>query len=139
MSHAASRFRLQPLRAVERLLPLGERFEEGLRPLEGRAVEVKPVCRLAVGERVGQPLSKAHLESGDLPVAPPALRTTGRGRLDDVWHDSLAIQVQRPLDNSPPKGHDHLNRPKSQMRDRSGSGCRPFPGLSSSPAKPTHS
>jgi len=87
VSHAAPRFRLQPFRALERLLLFGERFEKGLGPLEGRAVEVKPVRRLAVGEGIGQPLPEAQLEGGDLPAAAPALRTAGRGRLDDVWHD----------------------------------------------------
>jgi len=63
-----------------------EGLQERLRPLEGCAVEVEPVGHLAVGKRVGQPLSEPQLGRGDALAASAALRPTGGSGFDCVSH-----------------------------------------------------
>ena len=86
MREAPPGLRLEALRVFEGFPSRLERFQEWLRPLECRAVEVEPMGHLALGKRVGQALSEPQHARGDALVASPTLRATAGSGFDDVRH-----------------------------------------------------
>jgi hypothetical protein len=76
----------EPLGVRDRRGVRGERLQERLGPLHRPALEVVPVVRLALGERVGQALPEAQFTRGDPLAAAAALGAGARGRLDHMRH-----------------------------------------------------